>query len=250
MGDRSASLLYEDIAPSWPAGVPLRPGGLALTERALSFCAFSPGDRLLDVGCGTAVTLEYLINQHKFKASGVDPSPLLLKHGIRRNAGLPVIRAAGEALPFQAGTCDGVLVECSLSVAPNADRVLLECNRVLKDKGKLILSDIFIFGTDGIPCTGDNLPAHCLAGAMPKKDIFEKLRYSGFKAVLWEDHSSTLKPFLAQLILSDGFTGFHRSRFSHNSSGPSKTENLKRVFPGPAVGYFLLIAEKAANHER
>jgi SAM-dependent methyltransferase len=193
--------------------------------------------------------LEYLIDRHKFKAIGIDPSPILLDHAIRRNAALPLFRADGEALPFRTGICDGVLLECSLSVAHNADRVLQECNRVLKDDGKLILSDIFLRGADGLPCTDGNLPSQCPAGAMPKIEILQKLKSRGFKTLLWEDHSSALKLFLAQLILSDDFTGIHCSRSGNNSSRPSKAENLNRVFPGPAVGYFLLIAGKATHHE-
>jgi arsenite methyltransferase len=250
MSDQSASLLYEDIAPSWPSGVPLRPGGLALTENALSFCAFPPGVRLLDIGCGSAVTLEYLRDRHKFKTCGVDPSSILLTSAIRRKAGLPLVRAEGEALPFRTGIWDGVLAECSLSVARNPDLVLLECNRVLKDEGKLILSDIFLRSEGGPLRADDGLPSLCPAGALPKEEILQKLKCRGFKTILWEDHSSALKLFLAQLILSDYFTEFHYSRSTNDSSGPSNADNLNRVFPGPAVGYFLLIAGKAAHHQR
>ena len=38
----------------------LRPGGLTLTRRAAEFCNFTPGNRILDVGCGNARWLAFL----------------------------------------------------------------------------------------------------------------------------------------------------------------------------------------------
>lgn len=236
--------VYEEIVPCWPTGIPMRPGGLSLTERALSFCSFSPGDRLLDVGCGTGVTLEYLIDRHSHEATGIDPSPILLEHGARRKKTLPMIQAAGEELPFQTGTCDGVLLECSLSVSHDAGQVLRECKRVLKYDGKLILSDIFLTGPHGISCKIGSFLATCLAGAMPKQKILENLWSHAFEVMLWEDHSPTLAPFLAQLILSGDFPRPGRTRSDGCDSSHSKGGYPSFYPVGRAVGYFMLVARK------
>jgi SAM-dependent methyltransferase len=241
------SSLYERIAPSWPEGVPIRPGGLALTERALSFCTFSSGDRLLDVGCGTGATLEWLIGSHGFQAFGVDPSPVLLKHGLGRNRSLPLVSARGEDLPFRTDSRDGVLLECSLSVSHDRDKVLRECRRVLKDKGKLVLSDVFVDGKPDISGSGCNFFSVCTAGAMPKERIQEEIRSHGFEVMLWEDHSAGLAPFIAQLLLCCDFQAF-------NSPGPVGSDFIgrRKGFPGlnsagSAFGYFLLVAEKTSG---
>ncbi|NTU86154.1 MAG: class I SAM-dependent methyltransferase, partial [Chloroflexales bacterium] len=50
-----------DAAPPWEA-LPedgLRPGGLALTRRALGLCDPQPGARLLDIGCGPGSSVTY-----------------------------------------------------------------------------------------------------------------------------------------------------------------------------------------------
>ena len=60
---------------------------------------------------------------------------------------------------------------------------------MLKHDGKLILSDIFVNGTEFIHCDDTDLFAHCLTGAMPKEKILESIKCCGFQAMLWEDHS-------------------------------------------------------------
>ncbi len=87
----SSSKIYERMAVAGASGKFLRPGGLALTETALSRCSFSPGARILDVGCGSGGTVEWLIRRHGLRAAGVDPSPFLLKHGLAENDRLPLV---------------------------------------------------------------------------------------------------------------------------------------------------------------
>ena len=95
--------VYEREEIRRATGATVRPGGFTLTDRAISFCSFSPQDRILDVGCGTGATVEHLINNYKLKATGVDPSLLLLECGKQRNPGLPLIRAVEKNCPLQRG---------------------------------------------------------------------------------------------------------------------------------------------------
>jgi len=245
----SPSPLYEDIAPSWPAELPIRPGGLALTERALSYCAFSSGDRLLDVGCGTAVTLEYLTCLHGYRAFGVDPSPSLLRRGTGRKQELPVVLGNGEDLPFSASLLDGVFLECSLSVSCNPDQVLRECSRVLKQQGKLILSDVFLNGKQNSACDAGGFLSRCTAGAMPGETIAQLLRSHGFEIRLWEDHSSTIGVFLAQLIFFCDFNPVRHTDFTGEDCGGRSQVTPKHVYSGHGVGYFLLVAEKTGDRQ-
>ena len=241
--------IYERLAASGATGVLLRPGGLALTERALSFCSFSPGARILDVGCGAGGTVEYLISRHRLHAVGVDPSAVLLEYGRRRGEGLPLVLAAGEDLPFADSEWDGVFVECSLSVANSADRVLGECARVLTEGGRLMLSDLYIRAASGaakdccLPSSSGN------RGIMTREELTVKLKSHGLEVMLWEDESRALKEFVAQLILSPCSAESHfwcpvDQVKGPGGESPTTFELIARAKPG----YFLCVAQKSAHH--
>jgi ubiquinone/menaquinone biosynthesis C-methylase UbiE len=78
-------------------------------------------------------------------------------------------------LPFADASLDGILAECSLSVAADIDRVLRECFRVLKSEGLLLIQDVFARppeGTAGL----ENLPVRCcLAGAVSREEWLARL---------------------------------------------------------------------------
>ncbi len=193
--------------------------------------------------------MEYLISHHRLRAVGVDPSPVLLEYGRRRSDRLPLVLATGEDLPFADSEWDGVFVECSLSVANSADRVLGECARVLTEGGRLMLSDLYIRTASGagkdccLPSSSGN------GGIMTREELTVKLKAHGLEVMLWEDESRALKEFVAQLILSPG------SAVSHfwcpidqgKGSGGELTTTFELI-AGAKPGYFLCVAQKLVLH--
>jgi SAM-dependent methyltransferase len=245
MGDAGTCGVYEQIAGAGIAGGFVRPGGAALTERALSLCAFSPGSRLLDVGCGAGAALEHLTGRHGFFAAGIDLSFAMLAHGRARNPVLPLIRAAAESLPFGDGEWDGVLAECSLSVTVDPDAALRECLRVLRRGGKLILSDIYLKKTGAVSGLRGLSSDCCLTRALPQDELLGKLANAGFAVPVWEDHSAALKHFAAQLIFS-GETGVPLWR-SLTGAGPTARVEVGQAVRLAGFGYFLAVAHKPAS---
>ena len=245
MSEAGMCKVYERIAASGVTGGFIRPGGLALTERALALCAFSPGSRLLDVGCGTGATVEHLIGRHGFLAAGIDPSFAMLAQGRARNPFLPLIRAQGETLPFFDGEWDGVLAECSLSLARNPDAALRECRRVLRRGGKLILSDVYVRNVSAIPELRALSLESCLTGALSHDELMGKLNNGGFAVLAWEDHSQALKHFAAQFILSQGTKGSFWC--SLTGAGPLEGLRIEQAVSRARFGYFLAIAEKSVS---
>ena len=77
-------------------GDTLRPGGLALTDRALDLCRFASGAALLDVGCGLGATVAHLA-ERGFVATGVEPSETLVERARRERPHVDV-RAAVATL--------------------------------------------------------------------------------------------------------------------------------------------------------
>ena len=215
-----------------------------MTERALSLCSFSSGARILDVGCGAGGTVEYLISHYRLRAVGVDPSSVLLKYGRRRGPCLPLVLAAGEDLPFADSDWDGVFVECSLSVAKDAGRVLGECSRVLRAGGWLILSDVYSTN-HGVNATGCCLPSPCRTiGIMSREELTERLNASGFQVTFWEDQSRALKEFVAQLILSNVSVPQFWCPVDRSEGNGEEFPAIFEFAAGVKPGYFLCLAQK------
>jgi SAM-dependent methyltransferase len=171
-----------------PAGCELRPGGTALTDRALAACALPPGARLLDVGCGTGATLEHLAGLG-YRAAGLDPSELLLERARRRNPRLELVRGRAERLPWPERSLDGVLCECVLSLLEQPGRALDEFRRVLRPGGHLVLSDLYRRGAAG-------------SGLAGRAELEDQLAARGFRLLLWEDHTRALQELAARMVLA------------------------------------------------
>ncbi|MFO7596440.1 MAG: methyltransferase domain-containing protein [Desulfocurvibacter africanus] len=219
----------------------LRPGGLALTARALEACAFAPGARVLDAGCGAGDSLEFMRGMGLVPL-GIDRSANQLAR-CRAWPGLPVLCGQAQQLPLRCGCLDGILSECVLSLLPDPGQALGEWHRVLKPGGMLMLSDLYALDRreplHNAPC-----PASCLDGALPLDNVLELVRAAGFEPLLVEDHTPLLKRFAAELVFAGipletflGRTGDARSdqgcRCGHGS-------NARR----PRAGYYLLVARK------
>ena len=231
--------MYEQSPILEVAGETIRPGGLDLTERALTFCALPPGARVLDVGCGPAASVEYLINQFSLNVIGADPSEKLLHSG-RRSAHLPLIQSYGEDLPLAADQFDAVLTECSLSVMRNTEQALSEFRRVLRPGGFLILSDLYARNPAGIEAL-QTLPLDsCLCGAVSQAQIIDRVEAAGLHVLRWEDHTYALNVFAARLIWSNGSL----QQFWCRATSRADAADIQAAIAQSRPGYYLLIAQK------
>lgn len=220
----------------------IRPGGLALTEHLIKLSGLNNGELIIDVGCGSGISLDLINRKYQLKTVGIDSSNVLLSAGLKNCNSLRLILGDGKDLPFRDGSIDGALAECSLSVMEDPFKVLSEIYRVLSDKGKLAISDVYLrepeyaAGIRNLPLTG------CISGAFIYHDLITMLDDSGFNLILWEDHSNLWKEFVARILLNnDSCCGFFSSGISEESgsSGLFSTAVMKSK-----PGYFCLIAEK------
>lgn len=169
---------------------PMRPGGTVITARALDVAELPPGAVLLDIGCGAGATVE-LVLEMGYNCWGIDLSEPFLEKAAGRGLTARVQRGDAKALPFPDASFDGVLLECSLTVMGDKDVVLAEAARVLKKKGRLMLSDLFA-------------PAK-YAGALGVLDADGFARtQSGFACLLDEDYTEELRSFYSQMIFEMG----------------------------------------------
>lgn len=201
-------------------GMTNRPGGFIITDKALKLCSFRSGAKILDIGCGSGATVEYVMQNYGFEVCGLDANPE------QADSNIFLIKALSEEIPFPAASMDGVLMECSFSMMNNQETVLKECNRVLKADGRLIISDMYARGE----------PAQ-LKGPLgridTKENIVSVVESNGFKIDHFEDFSHHLQTMWGQMIFEKGAKSFYCSL----GVDPATMKRIK-------CGYCLIVASK------
>ncbi len=99
------------------------------------------GGQMLDLGCGTAGILEYLPGNIYY--TGIDSSAYAIKEAkekFRTRSRTNFLQQKKATLPFADRTFDMVLLFFSLEHILNPVETLIECRRVLKGGGYLVLA--------------------------------------------------------------------------------------------------------------
>lgn len=222
--------LYESAIFREASGGCLRPGGPDLTRRGLALCGFRAGDRVVDVGCGPGVTLG-LLEAWGLRGVGVDSSPAMLREARQRTA-LPVAAACMGRLPLRAGSVDGVICECVLSLASSVEEALADMRQVLRPGGRLLLTDIVLLekreGPEG---------QGCAAGALLVDDLMRRLNGQGFQIREAEDHSRLLAELAGRLL----FQGVPRADLLAWMGAPCGGSACRASL---RLGYWMFVAEK------
>ena len=241
IADRDRSRVYEQ--PAWDAAGEgaRRPGGLALTGRALTLCRLPPGARLLDVGCGAGATVA-LAARRGYACLGVDPSAALLERARQAHGHLALLRAPAERLPLASGVVDAALIECTLSVVPDRDGALEEIRRVLRAGGALIASDVYARNPAGLAALRQLPIGACLGGAQSEQEIAGMLRAHGFRLHIWEDHSEALKALAARMSAACGGPAA-----LWGAAAAAYPFDLQLALARARPGYYLLVATKSAG---
>ncbi len=102
-----------------------------------------PGERLLDVGCGTGALLDALSAAvPDASLAGADPSSEMLQMARKRlRTAAHLQRGAAEDLPFADVAFDVVVSTNAFHYFRDPSRALAEMGRVLRPNGRLVLTD-------------------------------------------------------------------------------------------------------------
>ena len=89
-----------------------------------------------------------------------------------------------ENIPVEDETVDVIISNCVINLAPDKLKVFQEAYRVLKPKGRLMVSDLVTEGElpEEVKKNFDAW-AGCIAGALEKSDYLDKIATAGFKNV-------------------------------------------------------------------
>lgn len=132
--DRWARRYEDDPVSRWLAG---------LQREALDELHLGPGDRFLDVGCGTGAAVRAAAAVVD-RAAGVDLSEAMIERARRMGGDLSNVSfevADAGRLPFEDGECTAVLCTTSFHHYPDPQAAVREMERVLDAGGRLVIGD-------------------------------------------------------------------------------------------------------------
>jgi ubiquinone/menaquinone biosynthesis C-methylase UbiE len=126
---------------AWSSFAPTAALTTPVAGHLVRFASIDPGDKVLDVGCGTGV-VAITAARRGGKVCGLDLTPALLEHA-RQNERIaecgPIewIEGDAENLPYPDRSFDVVVSQFGHMFAPRADVAIAEMRRVLKPGGRI-----------------------------------------------------------------------------------------------------------------
>ncbi len=173
-GAALASVPAEAVDMSLGCGNPLAIGDL------------HPGETVLDIGAGAGLDSFLAANKvgPEGRVIGVDMTPEMIarasataeKNGIKQ---VDFRLGHAEGLPVDDGSVDVVLSNCVINLCEDKGRVFREAWRVLKDGGRLEISDVVASGAFPAGLDGDGW-AECITGALPEAEYLALIKQAGF----------------------------------------------------------------------
>ena len=133
--------MFNGIAPAYDLANRLMTAGLdGGWRRAAARAVVRPGDRVLDVGCGTG-DLSIAARDAGGDVTGIDFAPVMLVRARRKAPGIEWVEGDALALPFEAASFDVVVTGFTVRNLESAPRGLAEMRRVLRTGGRLAVLD-------------------------------------------------------------------------------------------------------------
>jgi len=183
----------------------------------VALASLKEGETVIDLGSGGGLDCFLAARKvgSKGKVIGVDMTVEMLERARAncKNGGYKNVEfrlGEIENLPVADNTADAIISNCVINLSPYKERVFQEAYRVLKSKGRLMVSDIVLL-KDLPEKVKDSVLAYvgCIAGADKKDEYLNKIKNAGFTQVevVKEDH-------LPETMLNDpdlqGFVQEHK----------------------------------------
>ena len=99
-----------------------------------------------------------------------------------------------EKMPVADNSVDVIISNCVINLAPDKLKVFKEANRVLKNGGKMYVSDIVLLGKlTEEQLKDEDLLTGCVAGALHKSEYLAKIGQAGFKVNIKDEDTKISK---------------------------------------------------------
>ena len=192
--------LYESDAVRWLLDGQLHPGGEQLSRRLAELAGVLPGQKVVDVACGTGATALLLARELGCVVVGVDLGAQALGRAAddARAAGVEdraeFLPGDAEALPLGDAEFDVALSECSLCTFPDKRRAVAEMARVVRPGGTLAIADVTA-EVEALPDPLRSAAARvaCVADARSADEYAALLRDAGCEPLAIEPHDAELR---------------------------------------------------------
>lgn len=107
------------------------PGGEEHSRHMIALAGLAKASKWLDMGAGAGETVR-LLRTMGYEACGIDLHP----------GSEDVMQGDYLAAPYDDGSFDGIISQCSFYVSGDVPRALQEAGRLLRKGGKLVFSDV------------------------------------------------------------------------------------------------------------
>lgn len=237
----------------------IRPGAFTITDQAMSVCGFNKGSHILEIGCGEGETTEHLEKEYGFQVTALDTSLEMVRIAKERNLKAKIQYGDGEFLEdFTSKSFDGVVMECVLSQINLPDEALHEAYCVLRDGGKLFISDLYLKNPEPGMVRALDIEAKRLAripheASSCSDDCADdhKKRVVNFRhenVFLLEPLKQTMKEMGFEVLETKDFSG---ELDSYVAEAILKGEPCKEMPSAPkGTGYFMLVARKGRGNTK
>ncbi len=122
-------------------------------RRSLELANLQPGERVLIVGAGTGMDLKFIKRGPKITAIDLTEAMIrrLRRRAQRRGLDVDAQVMDAQAMTFDDGTFDVVILNLILAVIPDPIRCARESARVLRPGGRVVILDKFIADDRPVP---------------------------------------------------------------------------------------------------
>lgn len=162
----------------------------------LAFGKIKEGDIVLDLGSGAGIDAILAAKKvgKKGKVIGVDMTEEMIekakenakKQGVKN---VEFLLGEIENLPLADNSVDTIITNCVINLTPDKSKTFREAYRVLKQGGRIYLSDIVLLKElTEEQRNNKQLISSCVAGALLRDDYLGKIKGAGFNVkVLYEN---------------------------------------------------------------
>ncbi|MEI6123065.1 MAG: class I SAM-dependent methyltransferase [Bacteroidota bacterium] len=115
-------------------------------KKSIDSMEITKGDKVLIVGAGTGLDLEFLPNDCEIVATDITPSMIerIKKRNKTLNRQVQTMVMDGQALEFADNSFDKIILHLILAVIPDPIACIKESERVLKHGGQIVVFDKFV----------------------------------------------------------------------------------------------------------
>ncbi len=190
--------LYESDLARMLLGDSFHPGGLRLTRRLGEKLGLRPGMRVLDVASGKGESALSLAQTFGCEVVGIDFGAENVRQASVRAMESTVGRLVSfrqgdaEKIDFPEATFDAIICECAFCTFPDKRAAASEFVRVLKQGGRVGMSDLTRAATLPPELSGLLAWIACIGDARPVEEYANCLKSAGIEGVEIEPHDDAL----------------------------------------------------------